>query len=71
MFLCICRSPVVNFVRWEIGLVMAPGRDSRDQLTTLLFLDVVPQPGDERLQTVALTMASVGGAMAAYLILMR
>jgi hypothetical protein len=34
MFLCICRSPVVNFVRWEIGLVMAPGRDSRDQLMT-------------------------------------
>jgi hypothetical protein len=61
----------VNFVRWEIGLVMAPGRDSRDQLTILLLLDVVPQPGDERLQTVALTMASVGGAMAAYLILMR
>jgi len=54
----------VNFVRWEIGLVMAPGRDSRDQLTILLLLDVVPQPGDERLQTVALTMASVGGAMA-------
>jgi hypothetical protein len=61
----------VNFVRWEIGLVMAPARDSRDQLTILLLLDVVPQPGDERLQTVALTMASVGGAMAAYLILMR
>jgi hypothetical protein len=64
MFLCICRSPVVNFVRWEIRLAMAPGRDSRDQLTILLLLDVVPQPGDERLQTVALTMASVGGAMA-------
>ena len=71
MFLCICRSPVVNFVRWEIRLAMAPGRDSRDQLTILLLLDVVPEPGDERLQTVALTITSVGRTMAVYLMLMR